>query len=484
MPVEIHDFDLHVVNMRTRMPFRYGIAVMTALPHLFVRCTAAIDGVVQQGIAADGLPPRWFTKSAESSFVDEMRDMVQVIRNACDLATGIRSAPDVFSLWQAVYRAQERWAADRAFPPLLWGFGVSLVERALIDAFCRATAVPFGMAVRANSLGIRLGEIHPELAGTRPGDLLPRDPPESVWMRHTVGLADPLIDSDIPEEERLHDSLPQSLQECIRTYGLTHFKLKLCGVPDRDCERLARIAALLEAHALPVCAVTLDGNEQYPDVAAFRAFWESLQKERWIPGFLPHLLFVEQPLRREVALSPEVGKAFQEWPDRPPILIDESDGELHSLPDALRLGYLGTSHKNCKGVFKGIANACLIVQRNRARPENPGILSGEDLANVGPVALLQDLTVMANLGVTHVERNGHHYFAGLSMLPRQMQEEVLRRHGDLYGRHQPGDFAAVQIQNGRSNLRSLLHAPFGVGFLPDLSPLIPLSEWHPESVVS
>src|SRR2546425_7628044 len=29
---------------------------------------------------------------------------------------------------------------------------------------------------------------------------------------------------------------------------------------------------------------------------------------------------------------------------------------LESLPDALGLGYAGASHKNCKGIFKGIIN--------------------------------------------------------------------------------------------------------------------------------
>lgn len=36
--------DLYILNMKTRMPFRYGIAVMTALPCLFVRLTVEIDG--------------------------------------------------------------------------------------------------------------------------------------------------------------------------------------------------------------------------------------------------------------------------------------------------------------------------------------------------------------------------------------------------------------------------------------------------------
>ena len=59
-------------------------------------------------------------------------------------------------------------------------------------------------------------------------------------------------------------------------------------------------------------------------------------------------------------------------------------------------------------------------------------MSGEDLANVGPVALLNDLTVMSSLGINHVERNGHHYFAGLSVYPKDLQEKICLAHPDLY----------------------------------------------------
>ena len=69
-------------------------------------------------------------------------------------------------------------------------------------------------------------------------------------------------------------------------------------------------------------------------------------------------------------------------------------GELYSLPQALRLGYAGTSHKNCKGVFKGVANACLLAQLRREHPDQRILLSGEDLANIGPVRGLSS----ANLG--------------------------------------------------------------------------------------
>ncbi|RIK51103.1 MAG: hypothetical protein DCC57_11005, partial [Chloroflexi bacterium] len=104
-------------------------------------------------------------------------------------------------------------------------------------------------------------------------------------------------------------------------------------------------------------------------------------------------------MHRDVALSEATGQALRAWRDRPPLIIDESDGELHSVHVAQACGYVGTSHKNCKGVFKGIANACWLQREPSGRG---GVLSGEDLCNIGPVALLQDLAVVATLGIPHV----------------------------------------------------------------------------------
>jgi hypothetical protein len=59
---------------------------------------------------------------------------------------------------------------------------------------------------------------------------------------------------------------------------------------------------------------------------------------------------------------------FDSWPEAPPMIIDESDAELTSLRRALELGYRGTSHKNCKGVFKGLANRCLVESVSSQAP--------------------------------------------------------------------------------------------------------------------
>jgi hypothetical protein len=454
--ISVRETQIFTRNLRLRMPFRYGIATMTKVPHLLLRVVVEIDGQTVVGRAADNLPPKWFTKNPATSFEQEIEEMQDVIRAACAHAIAAGAAGTVFEFWQAVLAAQEVAAAERKWPPLLAGFGVSLVERALIDAWCRAERTTFAQALRENSLGIRLGEIHAEL-GCEPRDFLPAHPLEQVIARHTVGLSDPLTHGDIPAEERAEDGQPQALEECIGAYGLTHFKIKLGGDVERDRERLHRLAHLLERTS-PGAKFTLDGNENYQAVAPFRALWEHFLADPLIARFLGGLIFVEQPLHRDVALSAETAADLLAWSERPAIIIDESEGELRALERALDSGYAGTSHKNCKGVFRGIANAALIAQRDRSSPR-PLHLSGEDLTNLGPVALLQDLAVAATLGITHVERNGHHYFRGLSEFPESVQRDILALHGDLYREHR--GYPVVRVEQGKVSTRSIVAAPFG-----------------------
>jgi hypothetical protein len=447
-------------ELRARMPFRYGIARMTELPHVFVQVTCEFGGRAQAGVAADHLPPKWFTKDPSRDPLGEIDDMLGVIRQAQAHARAIGSAPTVFAFWRDLWDRQEAWARAGSVPRLLAHFGTSLVERALIDAFCRSRGQPFAAALRANAFGIDLGAIHAELAGNEPREWLPPQAAGSVIARHTVGLSDPLTECEIAPSERVDDGLPQSLEACIGAYGLRHFKLKVAGAG--GFPRLRAIAGVLERAAPADYAWSLDGNEAFQSIAGFRELWDGVSRDPALASFRRRILFIEQPFSRDVALGVAIGSFDAEWPDRPPVVIDESDSGLASLPRALALGYAGTSHKNCKGVFKGVANACLVAKRRRA-PGSSLLVTGEDLANIGPVALTQDLAVQASLGVPSVERNGHHYFAGLSFWPEALQARMCAHHPDLY---RPGarGWATAVIEGGRMSAASSVAAPFGLGF--------------------
>ncbi|MEJ5251129.1 MAG: hypothetical protein HPY54_11975 [Chthonomonadetes bacterium] len=457
MQIAIRQTSLSLLPMQTRMPFRYGIATVRELQHLILRLTLLVDGREAEGLSADHLAPRWFIKDPTLSYEQETELLLNAIRHACAIAEQTDPAPSPFDLWWRIYHAQREWAQAEGIAPLVASFSVSLIERALLHAFCRAAGTRFGDALRQNTLGIDLGRIHPALQAHEPREYLPTQPLHQITVRHTVGLSDPLTEGEISPDERLNDGLPQSLEECIRAYGLTHFKVKLGGDARSDHARLKSLAQVLSKHC-PAFHFTLDANEMYPDIDTFRAFWEEVQADSDLQPFLQALLFVEQPLRREQALSERTREGLHRWRDHPPIIIDESDAELHSLPLALECGYDGCSVKSCKGVFKGIANFCL-AERLR-RMGRRVLISGEDLSTVPPVSLLQDLAVMANLGVEHIERNGYHYFRGLTMLDSQTQERLLNAHPDLFLRH-PQGFVAVKIEAGRLSVRSVMEASLG-----------------------
>lgn len=482
MPLRVLAAEPYVLNMRTRMPFRYGIVTLTALPHLFLRLDVEVDGRRQVGLAADHLPAKWFTKNPDSDPKDDTLELIEVIESACTIARAVPAARTVFAFWKYLYEMQAAWGGGWGKPPLLAQFGTSLVERAVIDAVCKANNLPFWRAVRSNLLGVDLGTLHPELRDTTPADWLPPEPLREVIARHTVGMVDPLTDAEVPAAERIDDGLPQSLEACIAAYGLTHFKIKLWGDVPKDVERVRRIADVIERHVPGGrYAYTFDANENFKAVEPFRAFWERLSAEPALAGFLTKLMFVEQPLHRAAAISPDIRGAFDAWPGRPPMIIDESDGEVGTAREALGLGYNGASHKNCKGVIKGLANACLMTSRRRADPAGRYVLSGEDLSNVGPVSLPQDLAVVSALGIGDVERNGHHYFRGLYALPPDVQAAAERAHPDLYRMTGQG-YPAARIEGGRMRIGSVVDAPFGTAFEFDPARFTPVREWRWETL--
>jgi hypothetical protein len=207
MKIKIQDHEIRLINLRTRMPFKYGIATMVSVPQLFVRLQVEVAGRKTVGISADLLPPKWFTKDPAKPVEDEIDEMLLVIQNALKLSQGLEAA-DAFEIWQQLYESQLRWGDVNHLPPLLINFGCSLVERALIEAVCRALNQPFAYALRSGQLGMRLDAIHPSLRDMTPSDFLPAEPLARLIIRHTVGLSDPLADSDIAEAERNDAGLP------------------------------------------------------------------------------------------------------------------------------------------------------------------------------------------------------------------------------------------------------------------------------------
>jgi len=472
----VRSIQLRVRAMRTRFPFRYGIASLEALPHLFVHAEIELDGEVHNGIASDGLPPKWFNKDPDSSVEQDLATMIAVIQNSARIAPLLTSQPrSFFAWWQDLFHEVTHWCEQHEHPLLLAQFGASLIERAVLDALCKAHQESLHKLLKAPTLGIDFGCIDDRLADLTVADILPVSPLDKVSVRHTVGLADPLCGNDISEADRLKDGLPQALDEVIQQYDVQYFKIKLSGQDFTDFNRLDAISSILRELRPAGYKVTLDGNENFKSIADFRRFYEALVSRESLSDLMAHVLWVEQPLHRECALLSTVKGELESWENAPRLIIDESDAGLDAVPKALGLGYQGVSHKNCKGILKGLINLAYL-KIHETDTGSSLILSGEDLANVGPVALCQDLAMQALLGVSHVERNGHHYFNGLSVHLPEIAEAALAAHPDLFVRAIDGGII-TQIRAGEMAIDSVNSAPFGCGVMiaPDKHPT--LKEW-------
>src|SRR5207247_10738805 len=127
-------FEFFVRHTRTRFPFRYGIASMTDVPHLFVRTRVTVAEKSSYGLSSEGLPPKWFTKNPATTFEQDLPEMLEVISHAAKLAGEIARSPiSFFDFWRELYRQQDEWANARQIAPLLAHLGASLVEGAALD---------------------------------------------------------------------------------------------------------------------------------------------------------------------------------------------------------------------------------------------------------------------------------------------------------------------------------------------------------------
>lgn len=479
LTIRVHEIRQYVRNVQTRMPFRYGAATLTHVPVLHLRTTIGdAAGRRAEGWSADCLPPGWFDKTYGRVFRDDINSLRWAVDTAATVYLSGRSGRTPFAHWRQAYDEVRYQGQARNETGLTCGFGPALIERSVIDAVGKLAEMPLHETVRRNLLGLELGALHPDLAGVEPGDLVPVEPRNSMAVRHTVGLADPLTGADLTDEQRLNDGLPQTFEEYVLQRGIRHVKLKVNGELERDLDRIGTVAALLDRHGGDGYVVSLDGNEQYGSPEGVLELLDGIDARPELRPFRRSIEYLEQPLARAVALDPAAA-GLKRLAARVPVAIDESDDRIEAFREAVALGYRGISIKNCKGVSKAIANFCLAAKLT-SEGQGTYFITGEDLMNTTVVPVQQDLATGAMLGLRHMERNGHHYVRGLDHLSPAERAGCFEHHASLY---EPlGDGGQLRIRDGLLDVSSLRVPGYAVGFAPDWSALTPADDWRYEDL--
>jgi hypothetical protein len=435
-------------------PFRFGAVVINASAQAFVRVEVEVEGKgTSVGASAELMASKWFDKRAHLSppqTVDELRRSLTIAR---DLYLSHQDFETAFGLHARCIAAQVEACAKEDIPPLAAGFGPAEIDKAILDALLRCVGVNFfaGMADNIAGIDTRLsrdlndGEIEGFLAGRKQLD--------RVAIRHTVGL-----DDKVEGEGGVADARENA--------GARYFKLKLNGDPRHDADRLIRIGK--ELATLPHdYSVSLDANEQYADLAKLSELIDRLDHDSALKPIAMKLLYIEQPMPRDVTWQTPLGALASRN-----FIIDEADDSYDAFPVARALGYRGISSKSCKGIYKSIVNTTRAAKWSTEARKY--FVTGEDLTCQAGLGVQQDLALGALIGVTHAERNGHHYVDGFGDTPAAEVEAFLAAHPDLYLRD--GNKVRLAIHDGNLLTGSLTAPGFATGVHPDWPALSPLNQ--------
>ena len=437
--LRIRDVRLFERHVTLRLPFRFGAATVTQCPQAFVQVRAEVNGQTVEGASAELMVPKWFDKSPALTHEQNFEQLREALRNARTAALATPDALTPYAHAQTAGDSAITVSVARGLPRLVAQFGTALLDKAIADAALRGAGLSWVDGLVAGVLGdpwstqLRLAR------------------PDSVVLRHTVGLADRLTDDEPGNDPQ--DGLPATLQAAIRHYGLHHFKLKLSGQIDADIERLTRIGEVLKREGGDY-RVTLDGNETFTNATSLGRFWHTLRTTPALADMLKRTLLLEQPLARAVALNESIASLGIEVP----VILDESDDHTTALDEGLALGYNGISSKACKGIYRSLRNAHRIAQDPRL------LLSGEDLTCQAGLAVQQDTLLAASLGVTHIERNGHHYVDGFGTAPAEEAEAFAAAHPGFYESSNGRPHLAVR--DGQLDLTTLHVVGFATAAVP------------------
>ena len=446
MPLRLalRDIALFERAVRFARPFRFGAVVVEAASQVFVRIEIEIEGKGRAvGASAEMMVPKWFDKRAHLSTeqtVDELRRSLAIASKLYLSGSGFDTA---FGHHASRVAAQIEKCAKEDIPPLAAIFGPAEIDKAILDALLRGAGVNFfdGMAANIAGLDARLS---PDLANDDIARFLAQSRRrEHVAIRHTVGLDDVVEGAG-------------GVADANENSAARYFKLKLAGNPDTDAARLVRIGR--ELATLPYeYAVTLDANEQYADPGDLRNLVDRLSRDATLAPIAGRLLYIEQPMPRDTTrATPLTDLAVYDF------IIDEADDSYNAFLAARSLGYRGISSKSCKGIYKSVINATRAAKWSTGSEKF--FVTGEDLTCQAGLSVQQDLALGTLIGITHAERNGHHYVDGFGDTPTDEADAFLAAHPDLYAR--AGRQVRLAIHDGDLLTGSLTTPGFAAGVHP------------------
>jgi len=409
--IRIEDVQYSFEDFLYRAPYKFGGRPVDRVTLLNVWCVVrTAGGRAAKGFGSMPLGNVWSFPSRTMSYDDTLGAMKELAARIVRITSGLKETGHPIDLnWvlepeylKAAAEVSRELKLPEPIPKLCTLVTASPFDAALHDAFGKAHGLncyhTYGREHMTHDLARYLGA---EFKGVYPGQYLLKEPQPRLALFHSVGAADPIVDSDI--RQRVNDGLPETLPEWIQYNGLTHFKIKLNGDDLAwDIERVLMIdrvvAETQQKRGVQTWLYSLDFNERCPNVGHLLEFLRQV-KEKTPAGF-ERILYIEQPTARD--LKANRANAMHEAAKLKPVVIDESLTDLESLMLAREMGYTGVALKACKGQSQAVLMAAAAHKHGMFR-------CVQDLTCPG-AALIHSAGLGAHTpGVTGIEANARQF---------------------------------------------------------------------------
>ncbi|MEO0794026.1 MAG: hypothetical protein AAFX93_02630 [Verrucomicrobiota bacterium] len=313
---------------------------------------------------------------------DDPQSLFQSAEQAACLATE-NYGQSFFKFWRNLRDRLEIWKRTNDRQAAFARFGLALVERAILDAFCRSRERSISELLQTNAFEIDLGMVCSPLKGRQPHELM-EVPREEIPVRLQIDPAFDLSSAD-------------ALQRLVTAHSLQRFSLELQGNVDADFERIQHLVQALDHLKVERYRLSFDGMQAF-EPQGLKNLWDRLETEPTTSRLGRKVDYIEQPFAVENTFANSAVALFAEWPNRPPILIDEADAIHGDCARSLEWGYSGSLYRAERGFIPTVVDACLIGARREREPVGKWTYTGGLINASCHQSMTSDTAVAGALG--------------------------------------------------------------------------------------
>jgi L-alanine-DL-glutamate epimerase-like enolase superfamily enzyme len=406
--IRIDNLEIAFEEFRYRSPYKFGGVAVDRVTLLNVTVEVSTPtGKRVKGFGSMPLGNIWSYPSKEMSYDATLQAMRLLAERIATITRGFKEMAHPIEMnfqlepeyLKAAAEISQEMKLLTAIPKMCTQVTASPFDAALHDAMGKSLGLSCYETYSRESMGHDLSRyLNDDFKGESLAQYVQAKPRDWIWMFHSVGGLDALVEGDV--KERLNDGMPETLGEWIKRDQLQRIKIKLQGENlEWDIARTVAIDRVArEARPDVEWKYCSDFNERCPNVEYVMEYLRKVKEQA--PQAYESILYLEQPTQRD--LRANRNNLMHAAAKEHPVVIDESLTDLETLLLSREMGYTGACLKACKGQSHAVLMAA-------AGQKYQLFLCVQDLTCPG-ASLIHSAGIASHIpGLSTIEANARQY---------------------------------------------------------------------------